>query len=105
MTKHRDICAAMTDKATGIKDQVDALRKEMDDCLIPTNIAKRAKELSNLSDKLEKVFESAGKVHKGGVWSTDALFRETKEIVNSYISKGAIAVDMVTSPFVSRVSV
>jgi len=29
------------------------------------------------------------------------LFKETKEIVNPYIEKGAIAVDMVTSPFVT----
>jgi uridine phosphorylase len=50
---------------------------------------------------LEKVFSQGGKVHKGGVWSTDAIFRETKEIVNKYIGKGAIAVDMVTAPFVT----
>ena len=50
---------------------------------------------------VEKAFSRAGKVHKGGVWTTDAIFKETKEIVNSYINKGAIAVDMVTSPFVT----
>ena len=53
---------------------------------------------TGLSSALDKVFSSAAAVHKGGVWTTDALFRETKEIVNSYIKKGAIAVDMVTSP-------
>jgi DeoD family purine-nucleoside phosphorylase len=40
-------------------------------------------------------------VHQGSVWTTDALFRETKNIVNSYIKKGAIGVDMVTSPFLT----
>ncbi|MFC1514833.1 hypothetical protein ACFL5X_02925 [Candidatus Omnitrophota bacterium] len=54
-----------------------------------------------ISATLEVVFKNAGKVHRGGVWSTDALFRETKEIVNPYIEKGAIAVDMVTSPFIT----
>jgi len=55
----------------------------------------------DLSDKLSNIFSSVGTVYKGGVWTTDALFRETKEIVNPYIEKGAIAVDMVTSPFVT----
>jgi len=56
---------------------------------------------AELSAALQEVFSQAGKVHKGAVWTTDALFRETKEIVNPYIEKGAIAVDMVTSPFVT----
>jgi len=55
----------------------------------------------DLTAKLEAIFKAAGTIHKGGVWTTDAIFRETKEIVNSYIAKGAIAVDMVTSPFVT----
>lgn len=55
----------------------------------------------DLSDKLTEVFSAGSKVHDGGVWTTDALFRETKEIVNEHIDKGAIAVDMVTSPFVT----
>jgi len=54
-----------------------------------------------LTSKMEKVFKTAGTLHRGGVWTTDALFKETKEIVNPYIEKGAIAVDMVTSPFVT----
>ena len=56
---------------------------------------------SDLTSKIEEVFKSAGTLHRGGIWTTDALFRETKEIVNPYIEKGAIAVDMVTSPFVT----
>ena len=54
-----------------------------------------------ITKHLVDIFSSLGKVHTGGIWTTDALFRETKEIVNSYIEKGAIAVDMVTSPFVT----
>ncbi len=54
-----------------------------------------------ITKHLVDIFSSLGKVHSGGVWTTDALFRETKEFVNSYIDKGAIAVDMVTSPFVT----
>ena len=53
------------------------------------------------TEDLLRIFKKAAHVHRGGVWTTDALFRETKEIVNSYIEKGAIAVDMVTSPFVT----
>lgn len=54
-----------------------------------------------LTSRLEEVFSKEGKIYRGGVWTTDALFRETKKIVNSYIEKGAVAVDMVTSPFVT----
>lgn len=54
-----------------------------------------------LTQKLINIFKNAGNVHRGGVWTTDALFKETKEIVNPYIEKGAIAVDMVTSAFVT----
>ena len=54
-----------------------------------------------VSEALEGVFKQAGCVHKGSIWTTDAIFRETKEIVNPYIEKGAIAVDMVSSPFVT----
>lgn len=61
----------------------------------------KSKVSDDISEKLEKTFSPAGRVHRGGVWTTDAIFRETKDIVNSYIQKGAIAVDMVTSPFVT----
>jgi len=54
-----------------------------------------------LSDFLEESLREKGRTHRGKVWTTDALLRETKDIVNSYIEKGAIAVDMVSSPFVT----
>lgn len=54
-----------------------------------------------LSQQLYDAFDTIGNVHFGCIWTTDALFRETKEVVNKYIEKGAIAVDMVTSPLVT----
>ena len=61
----------------------------------------KPKVSEDITASMEKVFSKAGTVHKGSIWTTDALFRETKDIVNSYIDKGAIAVDMVTSPFLT----
>ena len=58
-----------------------------------------------LTDNLAQAFQNAGKVHRGGCWSTDALFRETKDIVNGYIQKGSISVDMVTNPFITVANV
>ena len=40
-------------------------------------------------------------VHEGKVWSTDAILRETKEHVNKAIDRDCIAVDMVSSVFLT----
>jgi uridine phosphorylase len=40
-------------------------------------------------------------VHVGKVWSTDAILRETREQVTKVVNQGAIAVDMVTSVFLT----
>ena len=40
-------------------------------------------------------------VHTGKVWSTDAILRETKEHVNNAVEQGAVAVDMVSSVFLT----
>ena len=69
-------------------------RYYVDDAFVP-------KTSDDVTGTLETVFKAAGNVHRGSIWTTDAIFRETKDIVNSYIQKGAIAVDMVTSPFVT----
>lgn len=37
------------------------------------------------------------KYYAGPIWTTDALLRETRELVEAHCAKGAIAVDMVTS--------
>jgi purine-nucleoside phosphorylase len=36
-------------------------------------------------------------VHRGTCWSTDAILRETREVVEANRKQGAIAVDMVSS--------
>jgi uridine phosphorylase len=47
---------------------------------------------------IEKAAKKLGAtVHTGKVWSTDALLRETKELVEEKAAAGAIAVDMVSS--------
>lgn len=49
--------------------------------------------------------EAAGRLgvrlHKGKVFSTDALLRETKELIEEKVNDGAIAVDMVSSTFLT----
>ncbi len=58
-----------------------------------------------LNDVLAKDIAVKGKkVHKGTVWTTDALLKETPEFVNPAIKQGAIAVDMVTSAFLTMCS-
>jgi purine-nucleoside phosphorylase len=49
-------------------------------------------------DALKKACDRLKVSYKvGPVWTTDALLRETREVVESFRSKGAVAVDMVTS--------
>ncbi|MCF7869898.1 MAG: hypothetical protein K9M01_02130, partial [Candidatus Omnitrophica bacterium] len=71
-----------------------ATKYYVDDDFVP-----KADKETNLV--IKKVASENYSVHQGPVWTTDALFKETKEIVNSYIKKGAIGVDMVTSPFLT----
>ncbi len=55
-----------------------------------------------LTKTLEDVAKATGQtIHKGKVWSTDAILRETREVVGGVASKGAIAVDMVSSVFLT----
>lgn len=55
-----------------------------------------------LTDALEEVTKLTGlKVHRGKIWTTDALLKETREVVQGAIDQGAIAVDMVTSTFLT----
>ncbi|MFZ5801245.1 MAG: hypothetical protein ACOY3D_07745, partial [Candidatus Omnitrophota bacterium] len=41
------------------------------------------------------------RVHSGAVWTTDALLQETRQRVSEAVSKGAIAVDMVSAAFLT----
>lgn len=51
-----------------------------------------------IADTLYAVAKSMGvNVHRGTTWTTDALLRETKEIVEAKRKEGAMAVDMVSS--------
>ena len=51
-----------------------------------------------LSDTLIKVAKRIGsQVYTGKVWTTDAILRETRELVEAKRKEGAIAVDMVSS--------
>jgi len=55
-----------------------------------------------LTKALGEAAQGAGlRVHKGRVWSTDALLRETREHVGKAVNDGCIAVDMVTSVFLT----
>ena len=55
-----------------------------------------------LTDGLFEVAQASGfNIHKGKVWSTDAILRETKEHVGKAFDQGAVAVDMVTSTFLT----
>lgn len=67
----------------------------VDDAFLPTA------DLA-LSNELETLARNADlKVHRGSVFTTDALLKETKEVINPRIEQGAIAIDMVTSPFLT----
>lgn len=56
----------------------------------------------NLTNALTKAAKATGmNVHVGPCWTTDAILRETKDHVNGAIKQGAIAVDMVTSAFLT----
>ncbi len=55
-----------------------------------------------LTEAIYAVAQKSGhQIHLGKVWSTDAILRETKENVNNAIDQGAIAVDMVSSVFLT----
>ncbi len=55
-----------------------------------------------LSDKLFEAATASGfKTHRGKGWSTDAILKETREVVGKATDKGAVVVDMVTSTFLT----
>jgi uridine phosphorylase len=56
----------------------------------------------SLTQKLVKIAQNPmSTVHTGKVWSTDAILRETREHVGKAVAQGAIAVDMVSSVFLT----
>lgn len=57
---------------------------------------------AKLASIAKNVAAGAGlNVHEGKVWSTDAILKESKEVVNKVIDQDAIAVDMVSSAFLT----
>ncbi len=53
------------------------------------------------AELLQVAKESGFGVHQGKCWSTDAILRETRQHVGKAVEKGAIAVDMVSSVFLT----
>jgi uridine phosphorylase len=69
---------------------------------VPTadkELTKKIKEIAQQMLPSQGLLEN--KVHEGCCWTTDAILRETKEHVNKAIAGGAIAVDMVSSAFLT----
>lgn len=55
-----------------------------------------------ITDTLYEVAKGMGlNVHRGTTWTTDALLRETREIVEAKRKEGAMAVDMVSSTLIT----
>jgi len=55
-----------------------------------------------ISDTLYEAAKGMGvNVHRGTCWTTDALLRETREIVEAKRKEGAVAVDMVSSTLIT----
>jgi uridine phosphorylase len=59
---------------------------------------------TDLYAKVEKVFSPLGLHRQGVVWSTDGPFRETAELRQSFIQKGASVVEMEVSALLSAAS-
>lgn len=58
----------------------------------------KTKSDKKLSDLLVEIAQGMGlTIHRGKAWTTDALLRETREIVEAKRKEGARAVDMVSS--------
>jgi purine-nucleoside phosphorylase len=92
-------CGALDEKIK-IGDIVLATGAVRGDGVTPYYVDKDFKPVSdkNTTEILAKAaLENSVKVHKGLIWTTDALLRETREIVEKVVKEGAIAVDMISS--------
>ena len=70
------------------------------DGVTPYYVDKNFKTIADkkITDTLYAVAKEMGAtIHRGCTWTTDALLRETREIVEAKRKEGAIAVDMVSS--------
>jgi purine-nucleoside phosphorylase len=92
-------CGAMDEKIK-IGDLVVVDSVIRGDGVTPYYVDKTFKTIADkaISDTLCAVAREKGiAVHRGKVWTTDALLKETREIVEAKRKEGAIAVDMVSS--------
>lgn len=92
-------CGAL-DENMKVGDLVVVEQSIRGDGVTPYYVDENFKTLSDkkLADTLEKSAKDLGAlVYRGAVWTTDALLRETRELVESKRKSGAIAVDMVSS--------
>ena len=92
-------CGAM-DENIKVGDLVVVDKIIRGDGVTPYYVDKDFKTVADkkISDTLEKVAKDLGvTVYRGTVWTTDALLRETRELVEAKRKEGAMAVDMVSS--------
>jgi uridine phosphorylase len=96
-------CGAL-DETINVGDVVLATGVLRGDGVTPYYVKSDFKSVTDpgLTDILEKTAAANEvKVKKGLIWTTDALLRETREVVEDVRKKGAIAVDMVSAPMVT----
>ncbi len=92
-------CGAM-DETFKVGDIVLATGAVRGDGVSPYYVKDDFKTVSDagLTSVLEKAgLQEGAVIRKGPMWTTDALLRETREVVEAARKKGAIAVDMVSS--------
>ena len=92
-------CGALDEKIK-VGDLVVADKISRGDGVTPYYVDNDFKTVADkqISDILEKVAKDLGaNVYRGTVWTTDALLRETRELVEAKRKEGAMAVDMVSS--------
>ena len=71
----------------------------VDKDFVPTADAKLTKALIEVTKPIAQA--TGVDVHVGKCWTTDAILRETREHVGRAVNEGAIAVDMVSSAFLT----
>ena len=100
-------CGAL-DETIKIGDLVIADEVIRGDGVTPYYVDQTFKTVADkrIADTLFAVAQEMGaNIHRGKVWTTDALLRETREIVEAKRKEGAIAVDMVSSTLLTIASV
>ncbi len=92
-------CGAL-DENIKVGDLVVAERVIRGDGVTPYYVDKNFETLADkkITDTLFEVAKDFGaNVHRGTCWTTDALLRETRDLVEAKRKEGAVAVDMVSS--------